>query len=114
MGNMLKFELRRLLTKPVFYIMLVLCVGVAVFYVFSSRQSMNYMIENMSDVVSEWDYGYTTSSVKEAFAEYLSPQRLALGELWWMLPTVLAIFTAIFVCEDRARGTIKNIYARGY
>ena len=52
MGNMLKFELRRLLTKPVFYIMLVLCVGVAVFYVFSSRQSMNYMIENMSDVVS--------------------------------------------------------------
>ena len=115
MGNMLKFELRRLLKKPVFYIMLGLCVGVAVFYVFSARENMNYMIENMSEIVSEYDYyGYEKSWVKEHFAEYLSPQRLVLNEFWLILPSVLAIFTAIFVCEDRARGTIKNIYARGY
>lgn len=103
MGNMLKFELRRLLKKPVFYIMLGLCVGVAIFYVFSTRENMNYMIENMK---KSW--------VKEHFVEYLSPQRLVLSNFWLMLPSVLAIFTAIFVCEDRARGTIKNIYARGY
>ncbi len=114
MGNMLKFELRRLLKKPVFYIMLGLCVGVAIFYVFSTRENMNYMIENMSDIVSDYDYGYEKSWVKERFVEYLSPQRLVLSNFWLMLPSVLAIFTAIFVCEDRARGTIKNIYARGY
>ena len=115
MGNMLKFELRRLLKKPVFYIMLGLCVGVAVFFVFSTRASMDHMIEAMNDTTGRYaDYGIDESYVKESFAANLSPQRLALNEFWLMLPTVLAVFVGIFVCEDRVRGTIKNIYARGY
>lgn len=110
MLNMLKFEFRRLTRKPSFYIMLGLCVGVAVFMVFSIRGSMNYMITHMNDL----DSYYNESYVKEYFEKQLSPQMLALNEFWMVLPTVLAVFVGIFVCEDRARGTIKNIYARGY
>ena len=110
MGNMLKFELRRLLKKPSFYIMIGLCVGVAMFFVMSSRNSLNYMIEHMND----FDRYYEESYVKEYFVKSLSPQMLALSEFWLVLPTVLAVFVGIFVCEDRVRGTIKNIYARGY
>ena len=110
MGNMLKFELRRLLKKPSFYIMIGLCVGVAIFFVMSSRNSLNYMIEHMND----FDRYYEESYVKEYFVKSLSPQMLALSEFWLVLPTVLAVFVGIFVCEDRVRGTIKNIYARGY
>ena len=113
MGNMLKFELRRLLKKPVFYVMLGLCVGVAIFMVFSMRISMDYMIQHMGE--SEYyAYGIDENYVKENFVENLSPQKLVLSEFWYILPTVLAVFVGIFVCEDRVRGTIKNIYARGY
>jgi len=115
MGNMLKFELRRLLKKPIFYVMIGLCVGVAVFFVFSERGSMNHMIEMMNEPVSEYsDYVIDENFVKEDFVENLSPQRLALSQFWLILPTVLAVFVGIFVCEDQVRGTIKNIYARGY
>ena len=110
---MLKFELRRLLKKPVFYVMLGLCVGVAIFMVFSMRISMDYMIQHMGE--SEYyAYGIDENYVKENFVENLSPQKLVLSEFWYILPTVLAVFVGIFVCEDRVRGTIKNIYARGY
>ena len=98
MGNMLKFELRRLLKKPVFYIMLGLCVGVAVFFVFSTRASMDHMIEAMNDTTGRYaDYGIDESYVKESFAANLSPQRLALNEFWLMLPTVLAVFAPLTV-----------------
>ena len=63
MLNMLKFEFRRLTRKPSFYIMLGLCVGVAVFMVFSIRGSMNYMITHMNDL----DSYYNESYVKEYF-----------------------------------------------
>lgn len=106
MGNMLKFELRKLLRKPSLYIMSAIVVGISVFSVFSMRGLMN---------LSSYMDGYVyDDSFKETFVSLLSPQKLVLNELWLFLSMVLAIFSGIFVCEDRVRGTIKNIYARGY
>ncbi len=58
---------------------------------------------------------YHSYDWKETFAKNFSPDMLALNNTGIsMMSTIMAIFMGIFVCEDRVRGTIKNIYARGY
>ena len=60
-------------------------------------------------------YYDSMSNFKERFAEDFSPHMLVLNNVGVsMMSTIMAIFMGIFVCEDRVKGTIKNIYARGY
>ena len=106
MGRMLKFELRKLLRKKSFYLMFILCVGVAVYNVFYQRNMIYDIVQEINE--------FNKESIRESLAEMFSPQRLALSGFWLMVPIVLAVFAGIFVCEDRASGTIKNIYSRGY
>ena len=105
MGNMLKFECRRLFKKPSFYVCLGLCAAFIILNIVVMRIAFNETLR----------YYDSMSNFKERFAENFSPHMLVLENAGVsMMSTIMAIFMGIFVCEDRVRGTIKNIYARGY
>ncbi len=110
MGNMLKFECRRLFKKPSFYVCLGLCAVFTILTIMVSRANFNDMLKYYGS--SSY---YSLENMKETFAKNFSPDMLALNNTGIsMMSTIMAIFMGIFVCEDRVRGTIKNIYARGY
>ena len=110
MGNMLKFECRRLFKKPSFYVCLGLCAVFTILTIVVSRANFNDMLKYYGS--SSY---YSLENMKETFAKNFSPDMLALNNTGIsMMSTIMAIFMGIFVCEDRVRGTIKNIYARGY
>ena len=105
MGNMLKFECRRLFKKPSFYVCLGLCAAFIILNIVVMRIAFNEILR----------YYDSMSNFKERFAENFSPHMLVLNNVGVsMMSTIMAIFMGIFVCEDRVKGTIKNIYARGY
>ena len=105
MGNMLKFECRRLFKKPSFYVCLGLCAAFIILNIVVMRIAFNETLR----------YYDSMSNFKERFAEDFSPHMLVWNNVGVsMMSTIMAIFMGIFVCEDRVKGTIKNIYARGY
>lgn len=115
MGNMLKFECRRLFKKPSFYVCLGLCAVFTILTIMVSRANFNDMLKYYSSSVGDEYSYYSLENMKETFAKNFSPHMLALNNTGIsMMSTIMAIFMGIFVCEDRVRGTIKNIYARGY
>ena len=115
MGNMLKFECRRLFKKPSFYVCLGLCAVFTILTIMVSRANFNDMLKYYSSSVGDEYSYYSPENMKETFAKNFSPHMLALNNTGIsMMSTIMAIFMGIFVCEDRVRGTIKNIYARGY
>ena len=115
MGNMLKFECRRLFKKPSFYVCLGLCAVFTILTIVVSRANFNDMLKYYSSSVGDEYSYYSLENMKETFAKNFSPHMLALNNTGIsMMSTIMAIFMGIFVCEDRVRGTIKNIYARGY
>ncbi len=115
MGNMLKFECRRLFKKPSFYVCLGLCAVFTILTIAVSRANFNDMLKYYSSSAGDEYSYYSLENMKETFAKNFSPDMLALNNTGIsMMSTIMAIFMGIFVCEDRVRGTIKNIYARGY
>ena len=115
MGNMLKFECRRLFKKPSFYVCLGLCAVFTILTIVVSRANFNDMLKYYSSSIGDEYSYYSLENMKETFAKNFSPDMLALNNTGIsMMSTIMAIFMGIFVCEDRVRGTIKNIYARGY
>jgi len=115
MGNMLKFECRRLFKKPSFYVCLGLCAVFTILTIAVSRANFNDMLKYYSSSIGDEYSYYSLENMKETFAKNFSPDMLALNNTGIsMMSTIMAIFMGIFVCEDRVRGTIKNIYARGY
>ena len=115
MGNMLKFECRRLFKKPSFYVCLGLCAVFTILTIAVSRANFNDMLKYYSSSIGDEYSYYSLENMKETFAKNFSPHMLALNNTGIsMMSTIMAIFMGIFVCEDRVRGTIKNIYARGY
>ena len=115
MGNMLKFECRRLFKKPSFYVCLGLCAVFTILTIAVSRANFNDMLKYYSSSIGDEYSYYSLENMQETFAKNFSPDMLALNNTGIsMMSTIMAIFMGIFVCEDRVRGTIKNIYARGY
>lgn len=94
MGRLLHFEFHKLIRQKSFYICLAVLVGMLV-------------------VSAE------TSQLLYADSEALSPTLNALDNLMGsasgsVLTMVLGVFIPLFVCEDFASGTIRNIITRGY
>lgn len=113
MGNMLRFESRRLFKKPSFYVCLALCAAFTLLVIMTSKIGFDSMLDYYRRYTGE--FGMSEADLAKDFAEQFSPEMLSLNAVGgYILPIVLAVFTGIFVCEDRVRGTIKNIYARGY
>lgn len=104
MLNMMQFQFRRLFRKSSLYICL-LITTVFSFYaagtVFSSIESTLKYAEDR-DYLAEYNISYSNKEI------------LSLCFAMSFVTLVTAIFTAIFVCEDRSHGTIKTIYSKGY
>lgn len=94
MGNLIKFEFRKLFKSKSFYICLAICIGL----VLLGGLTTKVIIENVEGEVDlPSKYSMLQSAISSA-----------------SITLIAGIFTALFVCEDETSGTIKNIYAKGY
>ncbi len=100
MGKMLAFEFRKLFRSKAFYIIALLVIGMIV--------ASNFAQEKLLSALAKEGMG--TGEIGSISFESLMMTASSAG----MFTTLIAIFTAIFVTEDFALGTIKNIYGRGY
>lgn len=108
MGNMLKYEWRHLMKKKSLYI----CLLIVLSFI---------LLGFMDNVLSTSTNYYTNETVAniDKFRQDFSPEKYAASmcgifRYGLMVVCVLAIFTSMFVCENRHIGTIKNIYSKGY
>lgn len=95
MSNLFQFEYRRLFRKLSFYI----CVGIMLMMVMYGLFTISLTL-----------FDETFSELYPTDAYHIVSMAMSFSNL----PVMLGIFTAIFVCEDRVRGTIKTIYSLGY
>ena len=95
MGNLLRFEFRKLFGQKSFYV----CTLLLLLFVFLSAVLSKLIAENADDA------SYPALMTVNILRSSLQSANL---------PLILGIFTALFVCTDHADGTIKNIYAKGY
>lgn len=95
MSNVFHFEYRRLFRKLSFYICLGIMLMMVMYGLFTI--GLTFMDSDMTGSYKVSAYQLVSYSI--SFSN---------------LPMMLAIFTAIFVCEDRMRGTVKTIYSLGY
>lgn len=93
MGNLVKFEFRKLFKSKPFLICLIISVAINVLNV-----TVNYVLMNLLD-------SYVYYSLECSLKDSLSNGSITL---------FCGIFTALFVCEDESYGTLKNIYSKGY
>jgi ABC-type transport system involved in multi-copper enzyme maturation permease subunit len=93
MGSLIRFEFDKLFRTKSFYI----CTAVALSVLVLGALATNLLAGSM---YSESPYGgwyYAANAVEGA-----------------NLNLLLGIFTALFICEDNAQNTLKNIIARGF
>lgn len=90
MSDLVRFEFRRLLRRTSLYV----CFGISMLFVVSVLQS----------VIQSYVYGVNSSFMS------IVRQMISVANL----PSIVTIFTSIFICEDMARGTVKTIYSLGY
>ena len=95
MGNLLRFEFRKLFGQKSFYV----CTLLLLLFVFLSAALSKLIAENADDASYP---ALTTVNILRSSLQSAN------------LPLLLGIFTALFVCTDHTDGTIKNIYAKGY
>ncbi len=95
MSNLFQFEFRRLFRRLSFYI----CTGIVLMMVMYTLFTigMTFLSEDLSDIVGRTAYNVVSQAINLS-----------------NINIICAVFTAIFVCEDRAKGTIKTIYSLGY
>lgn len=98
MGNLLKYETRKLFKAKSFYI----CLVVIAVYLFISVLIQNLVYENL-------DEEFLARASLPTAAEFMQ-SALSSG----IFSIILGIFAALFVCEDYSDGTLKNIYGKGY
>ncbi len=94
MGNLIKFEFRKLFKSKSLYICLAVCLGL----ILLGGLTTKVIIENVEgDIDLPSKYTMLQGAISSA-----------------SVTLIAGIFTALFVCEDETSGTIKNIYAKGY
>lgn len=112
MNNMLRFQFRRLYKKVSLYIMLALVLITTL----STLGSMYGDRLNIYSVRSFLPYLFTGSGYKGGNNYYSMENStiICFLSLDSFLLLLIGIFVATFVTEDRVKGTIKNIYSKGY
>ncbi len=93
MHRLLKFEFRRLFLRVSLYV----CLGIVAVPVL-----FMFYITGTEYFSKDYNYQITLYSVLQSMISVAN------------LTTLSVVFTSIFVCEDKARGTIKTIYSLGY
>lgn len=102
MKNLLSLEFRRLLRAKSFYI----CLAIAMIMILISAAT-NKMLLN---IASSEEFGEAFGAVIQAPTSISMLKSTASSSL----TVILAIFLSIFVTEDYASDTIKNVYAKGF
>lgn len=106
MGNLLKFEFRKLFRQKSFYICGAILVGLIVLSTFT----MN-MLLNMNEAMAADGMAIEMAADASMFnGLYMLTTSLAGSDY----SLVLSVFIALFVCADYTNGTLKNVLARGY
>ncbi|MCD7728627.1 MAG: ABC transporter permease [Clostridia bacterium] len=97
MGNLLKYETRKLFKAKSFYI----CLIVLAVYIFFTVLIEKTLYDAWSDEAPLFDLPTAAEILQSALSSGITT-------------IILGIFAALFACEDYADGTIKNIYSKGY
>ncbi len=102
MSNMLRFQFRRLYRKPGSYIFLALVVIIT--------------LSTLSELYWEVGYYYLPNPYPSAGNALTLDWSIVycFYSTDFLVNILIAIFIAIFVSEDKVKGTIKNIYSKGY
>ena len=104
MGNLLKFEFRKMKRLKSFYI----CLGLMLVSVLITAVTLNLIdMSSIEDQLSELDQA-SINLAKNGVDFMLS----AVSNASYL--TIVGVFVAIFVCSDFDEQTIKNVYAKGY
>lgn len=97
MHKLIHFEFRRLFRRLSLYICLGLVVLSAMYAISVTATSYFNAVENNRNT----SYFTAYSMLQSVFS-------------FTNLPIMLAVFTAVFICEDRVNGTAKTIFSLGY
>ena len=102
MGNLIKFELRKMFRQKTFYV----CAGV-ILIVVVLNVLVQYLVERVSNTLFG-DFGglITSSNVGSDF--------ITLAPSMMQMIILFPIFITLFVCNDFSEGTIKNVISRGF
>ena len=96
MGNLLKLEFTKLKKQKSFYICTIIMVALLLLSALTANALMNASPELAEQ--------FTASGIS-SFVSGLNDSSFTL---------IASIFVVLFICEDYASQTVKNIYARGY
>lgn len=99
MLNLLQFEFRRLFRKTSFYV----CLAITVLLVLYALGVVAQRYLNVEQ------YSSSSIPIRPTMTVILN-YSLQFANL----SVMAAVFSALYVCEDKTRGTIKNIYSLGY
>lgn len=109
MYNLLHFQFRRLYKRALPYVLVV-------FILFMTFSTLGHMYEDKTTMYLPFDssiglgYPYKSGNVLTVGSSII----MCFSSEDSLLLLVIGIFIAIFVSEDRTKGTIKNIYSKGY
>ena len=103
MSNMLRFQFRRLYRKPGSYIFLALVVIITLLTLSELYLVGRYSFYMPNSYPSAGNLLTLDWSIVYCFCN-----------MDFLVNILIAIFIAIFVSEDKVKGTIKNIYSKGY
>lgn len=99
MLNLLQFEFRRLFRKTSFYV----CLAITVLLVLYALGAVAQRYLNVEQ------YSSSLIPIRPTMIVTLN-YSLKIANL----SVMAGVFSALYICEDKARGTIKNIYSLGY
>lgn len=104
MKNLLHLEFRRLFRAKSFYICAVVALAMIVISAATTKMLLNIAEKSAEEMANAFG-----GAVLQAPTSFSMLKTVATSSL----TTVLAVFLSIFVTEDYASDTIKNIYAKG-
>ncbi len=106
MSRLFRFELRKLLRQPSFYICLTVLVGLTFMGIYSTYAlSRLFLSETGLPLDPSALAGLGGMTAAEQLRRALDSSNLTM---------ILGIFIALFICSDYTEGTAKNIIGRGY
>lgn len=112
MGNLLKFEFRKLRKQKSFYI----CTAIMVALLLMTALLLNFIQDIASALPEEpSEDGVNISvSVDEGASKFVTLDFVVGALSNASFVTIVGIFAVLFLCSDYEQQTIKNIFARGY
>ncbi|MCR5112676.1 MAG: ABC transporter permease subunit [Acholeplasmatales bacterium] len=112
MGNLFKYEFRKIYSSKLFYI----CLGICVAFIVLNLGLIKLMnlVEPALTEMSEGQEGAAEVELAFVSFNYSAIQSLLTGIGNASITLIGAVFITLYVSEDYRNGVIKNIYGKGY